>query len=172
MHELQQRNHQPRHTRHQRPELAGVTFSDSESCSKIIESVLDSNFFLIWDTDSCSASGNHRCNRNSATFVIKQWHLQKPHRLLPLPKIKSDPGSGSGFFTNFLTPLRGPKKNTMFPDSTPALQIRGHLWTEPSRFHSSRSRIASCAKRTEHTTKSIWATGQSTSAHLLSNVFG
>ena len=53
------------------------------------------NFFKYENpSDPCSNSDNHRCNRNSVLFEIKQWHLQTPHRLLLLLKIKSDFGSG------------------------------------------------------------------------------
>jgi len=56
------------------PELAGVTFSDSAPIPKILNPnpVLDPKFFKILDSDSCSNSGNHGCNRNSSMFEHKQ----------------------------------------------------------------------------------------------------
>ena len=50
--------------------------------------------FLIWKSHSCSDSGyNYRSNRNLTMFLLKKW----PHRLLLLPKFKSDCGFGSRF---------------------------------------------------------------------------
>ena len=31
--------------------------------------------FQIWESDSYSDSGNHRCNRNSAMLLLKQWYV-------------------------------------------------------------------------------------------------
>ena len=41
-------------------------------------------------------SGCNRCNQNSAMFILKKYHIWKPHRLLLL-KMKSDSGSTSCF---------------------------------------------------------------------------
>jgi len=46
-------------------EVAGVTFSDSASVSKFLNPDLGPTFFQIWESDSCSNSGNNRCNQNS-----------------------------------------------------------------------------------------------------------
>jgi len=62
------------------------------SCSKIFES--RSGNFQIWESYSCSDSGyNHRSYLNFLMFLLKKW----PHRLLLLPRLKIDSGSGSGF---------------------------------------------------------------------------
>jgi len=42
------------------------------SCSKFFDAHPPSKFFQIWESESYSNSGNHRCNRNLAMFVIKQ----------------------------------------------------------------------------------------------------
>ena len=43
--------------------------------------------FLIWESDSCLDSGyNHQSNLNLPMLLFKKW----PHRLLLLPKLKSD----------------------------------------------------------------------------------
>jgi len=71
-------------------EVAGVTFSDSDSVPVPQFSNPDprSNFFQIRESDPCSNSGKHRCNRHSATSVLKKPHLWRPRRLLLLLKIK------------------------------------------------------------------------------------
>jgi len=61
------------------------------SCSKKFESRSGFGNFQI------SESGYHRSNRNLSMFFLKKW----PHRLLLLPKLKSDSGSGSVFLQNF-----------------------------------------------------------------------
>jgi len=86
------------------PEVAGVTFSDSDSAPilKVLNPGPDSKsgpdpgpeIFQIWESDPCSDSGyNHRSNHNLPMFLLKK----RPHRLLLLPKLKSDCGSGSRF---------------------------------------------------------------------------
>ena len=73
-------------------EVAGVTFSDSDSTRvpKFLNPGPDPAILQIWESDSCSDSGgNHRSNRNLLMFLLKKW----PHRLLLLPKLKSDSGS-------------------------------------------------------------------------------
>ena len=77
-------------------EVAGVTFSDSDSAPdpKFLNPDPGPAIFQIWESDSCSASGyNHRSNRKLPKFLLNKW----PHRLLLLPKGKSDSGSGSVF---------------------------------------------------------------------------
>jgi len=76
----------------------------------------------IWESDSCSDSCyNHRSNRNLPMFLLKKW----PHRLLLLPKLKSDTGSG---FSKYLTPDPGPKENLRIPpETTPIIRILCHL---------------------------------------------
>jgi len=86
-------------------------------------------FFKFYESDSYSDSGNnHRSNRNLLMFLLKKW----PHRLLLLPKLKSDSGSGFDFSQIFDSPTRsGPKeKRRILPESTPELLIRCHLWSE------------------------------------------
>ena len=75
-------------------EVAGVTFSDSDSAPVPTFQNPDPcpAIFQVWEFDSCSDSGyNHRSNRNLPMFLLKKW----PHRHLLLPKLKSEPGSGS-----------------------------------------------------------------------------
>jgi len=61
------------------PVVARFTFlySDSASVSKFInpDPHPAPKFFQIWESDPCSNSANHRCNRNSSMFVFKQWHV-------------------------------------------------------------------------------------------------
>ena len=71
----------------------GCSFAELRLCSKFLNPNPYPKFFQIWKSDSCSNSGNHWCNRNSAMFGLKQWHLQRPRRLLLLPKILSYFGS-------------------------------------------------------------------------------
>ena len=76
--------------------MAGVTFSDSDSAPvpKFLNPGPDLAIFQIWESDSCSDSGyNHRSTGNLPMFLSKKWL----HRLLLLPKWKSDSGSGSVF---------------------------------------------------------------------------
>jgi len=79
-------------------EVAGVTFSDSNSA--LVPTFLNQgpdqgpSILQILESDSCSDSGyNHRSNGNLPMLLHKKW----PHRLLLLPKWRSDSGSGSGF---------------------------------------------------------------------------
>jgi len=77
-------------------EVAGVTFSDSDSAP--VPKFLNPRpaILKVWESDSCSDSGyNHRANRNLSMLLPKKW----PHRLLLLPKWKSD--SGSAFLQIF-----------------------------------------------------------------------
>jgi len=73
-------------------EVAGVTFSDSDSVP--VPKFFNPAFLQISESDFCSDSGyNHWSNHNLPMFLPKKW----PHRLLLLPKWKSDSGSGFGF---------------------------------------------------------------------------
>ena len=77
-----------------RPEVAGVTFShsDSDPVPKFLNP--GPAIFQIWESDSCSDSSYyHRSNHILPVFLLKKW----PHRALLLLKLISDPGSGSGF---------------------------------------------------------------------------
>jgi len=79
-------------------EVAGVTFSDSDSAPipKFLNPVPDPGpaILQIWESDSYSDSGyNHWSNRILHMFLLKKW----PHRLLLLLKWKSYFGSGFGF---------------------------------------------------------------------------
>jgi len=84
-------------------QVARVTFSDSDSASvpKFLNPYPAQKFFWIWESDSFSNSANHQCNRNSAAFVLKQWHLKNLRGLLLLLKMKSDSRSGSAFQKTF-----------------------------------------------------------------------
>jgi len=96
------------------------------SCSKIFESGPDLAILRIWESDSCSDSGHNRWyNRNLPMFLLKKWQ----HRLLLLPKWKSDPGSG--FSQIFYSGPDRKEKPRIFPESTPALQIQSHLCHVP-----------------------------------------
>jgi len=110
----------------QLPEVAGVIYSDSYSAPvpKFLNPVPGTEIFHIWESDSCSDSGyNHQSNLNWPMFLLKKW----PHRLLLLPKLKSDSGAGP-VFPKFSTPDPGPKgKFRILPESTPVLRIRSHL---------------------------------------------
>ena len=62
--------------------------------------------------------------------IYSCFYFRNDNRLLLLPKLKSDPGSGSSF-PKFLTPGPdpGPKEKRRFlPESTPVIRIRSHLW--------------------------------------------
>jgi len=109
------------------PEVAGVTFSNSDSAPvpKFLNPCPGSAIFQIWESDSCSDSGyNHRSNRNSPMFLLKKW----PHRLLLLSKLKCDSGSG---FSQIFDSGSGPKeKRRIQTESTPVIRIRSHVcWT-------------------------------------------
>jgi len=72
---------------HWPPEVAGVTFSDSDSAPAPKFLNPGPAILQIWESDSCSDSGyNHRSIRNLPMFLLKKW----PHRILLLPKWKSD----------------------------------------------------------------------------------
>jgi len=78
--------------------VAEVTFSDSDSTPvpKFLNPDPGPAIFQISESDSCSDSGyNHWSNRNLPMFLLQK----RPHRLLLLPKFKSD--SGSVFSWNF-----------------------------------------------------------------------
>ena len=71
-------------------EVAAVTFLVFDSA--LVPKILNPEMFQIWESDSWSDSGcNHRSSRNLPKFSLKKW----PHRLLLLPKFKSDSGSWS-----------------------------------------------------------------------------
>ena len=77
-------------------------------------------FFQIWESDSCSDSGNHRCSRKSAVFVLKQWYLQRPRRFLLVPKIKTDSGCGFSqiFYSSSGSDFKKKKQNLARVDSS------------------------------------------------------
>jgi len=110
------------------PEVAGVTFSDSDAAPvpKFLNRGPDLAILRIWESDSCSDSGHNRWyNRNLPMFLLKKWQ----HRLLLLPKWKSDPGSG--FSQIFYSGPDRKEKPRIFPESTPALRIQSHLCYVP-----------------------------------------
>jgi len=51
--------------------MAVVTFSDSKCAPvpKFLNPDLGPKIFQIWESESCSDSGYHGCNRNSAMFI-------------------------------------------------------------------------------------------------------
>ena len=79
-----------------RTPLAIVTFSDPDSSPvpKFLNLGPGQKLFQIWESDCSSDSSNRRCNRKSAMFLLKQWRLYKPCRLLLLPKINNNFESG------------------------------------------------------------------------------
>jgi len=67
-----------------KPKVTGVTFSESASVQMFPDP--GSNFFQIWESDSCSDSVNHQCHRNLACLYwsndIYENHADyKPRRL-------------------------------------------------------------------------------------------
>jgi len=116
------------------PEVAGVTFSDSDSAPVPkflnLDPVPGPAILQIWESDSCSDSGyNHRSNRNLPMFLPKKW----PHRLLLLPKWKIDSGSASGFH-KFSTPGPDPgskEKRRILSESNLVSRIQSHLCPTP-----------------------------------------
>jgi len=96
-------------------EVAGVTFSDSDSTPvpKFLNPGPDPGpeIFLILESESCSESDyNHRSNRNLPRFLLKIC----PHRLLLLPRLKSDSGPGP-FFSKIFDSLSGSERKTQNP---------------------------------------------------------
>jgi len=77
--------------------------------------------FQIWESDSCSDFGYHRCNRNSAMFLPNKCHIWKSHRLLLL-KMENCYRSRSGFL-HFFYSGAGSERKTQdpagFDSSTP-----------------------------------------------------
>jgi len=55
------------------------------------------DLFQIWESDSCSDSGYHQSSWEFTHILLKKL----PNRLLQLPKLKSDPGFGSGLSQMF-----------------------------------------------------------------------
>jgi len=108
------------------------------SCSKFLNP--GPAILQIWESDSCSDSGyNRQSNCNLPMFLPKKWL----HRLLLLPKWKSDSGPAP-FFHKFLTPgpdLGPREKRRILPDSTPVIRIRSHLWSTLTLFTLHRYRI-------------------------------
>jgi len=94
-------------------EVAGVTFSDSDSVP--VPKILNSGpeMFQIWQSDTCSDSGYYRSIRNVPMFLLEKW----PHRILLLHKLESD----SGFSQNFDTGsgFGSERKRRILPESTP-----------------------------------------------------
>ena len=114
------------------PEVAGVTFSDSDSAPvlKFWNPRPDPGpaILQIWESDTCSDSGcSHQSNLNLSMFLLKKL----PNRLLLLPKLKKVTPIPGPVFPKFLTPVPdpGPKeKRRIRPESTPVIRIRSHLW--------------------------------------------
>jgi len=113
------------------PEVAGVTFSDSESAPvpKFLNPDPGPAIFQIWQSDSCSDSGyNHRSNHNLPMFLLRNDPIDSYCQNW---KATPDPGP---VFHKFLTPGLdpGPKeKRRILPESNPALRTRCHLCRLP-----------------------------------------
>ena len=106
-------------------EVAGVTFSDSDSVP--VPKFLNPGppIFQNWESDSCSRSGyNHRSNRNLPVFYLRNDHIDSC--CCRNWKVTPDP-----VFPKFLSPGPdpGPKeKRRILPESTSPLWIRSYLW--------------------------------------------
>jgi len=94
-------------------EVARVTFSETSPVPKFLNPA--PKFFQFWESDFCSNSANYQCNRNSTMCVIKQWHLNRPRRLLLLAKIKSD----SWYSFSQIIDSGSEWKHGILPESTP-----------------------------------------------------
>jgi len=100
------------------------------SCSKMFDSGSGLAILQIWESDSCSDSGyNHRSSRNLPMFLLTKW----PCRVLLLPKLKIDSGSGSGFSQIFDSGFERKTQNSAVVDSgnpypAPRLACRGYTF--------------------------------------------
>ena len=118
------------------PEVAGVTFSDSDSAPvpKFLNPGPDpvATIFLIWESDSCSDYGyNHRSNRNLPMFYLTNDNTDSCY--CRNWKATPDPGP---VFHKFLT--LGPKERCkILPESNPAIRIQYHLCFPLAFAHSS-----------------------------------
>ena len=109
--------------------VTGVTFSDSDS-TPVPKFLIPAPAILqVWESNSSSESGyNHWSNHILLMFLPKKWL----HRLLLLPRWKSDSGSGSGFH-QFLSPDPDPKgKRRVLPESTPVQRWPESLFQTPT----------------------------------------
>jgi len=89
---------------------------------------LDPKNFQIWESDSCSNSGDHPSKRNSGLLIIKQWHLLKITQTPAIAENKKRLRIQVRFFINFWYQFWIlVNKRWILTDSTPALRIRGHL---------------------------------------------
>ena len=110
-----------------KPEVAGVTFSESDFAP--VKKFLNPGpgIFQIWESDPCSDSGyNHRPNRKFPMFLLKTW----PHRLLLLHKLKNDSRPGS-VVSQILTPGPDPGPKEKRRTCRSRLRIRSHLCHKP-----------------------------------------
>ena len=121
-------------------EVAGVTFSDSDSAPvpKFLNPDPGPAIFQILKSDSRC---NHRSSRNLPMFFLKKW----PFRLLLLLKLKSDPDPGLAF-PKFLTPGPHPgakEKRRILPELTPdpVPPLVNYCWIEECSPSLNRSRI-------------------------------
>ena len=113
-------------------EVAGATFSDSDSSPVPKYFNPSPKIFLISESDSCSDSGYRRSKRNLPMFLLKKW----PLRLLPLPELKSDSGSGSIFSQIFHSGSERKRQNPAGVDSgsmAPS-EKRNHQKDKSSKF--------------------------------------
>jgi len=91
-------------------EVAGFTFSDSNSAP--VPKFLNPGpeIFQICESGSCSDSGYHQFNRNLSIFFLRNDHADSCYcrngKMTPGPK----------------------EKRGILPESTPTLRIRGPLW--------------------------------------------
>ena len=61
---------------HERPDMVRVTFPDYAPVLNFLNPDPGQQVFQIWESDSCSNSGNHWRNRNSAIFDLETWHFK------------------------------------------------------------------------------------------------
>ena len=95
-----------------KPEVVGVTFSDSDSTPVPKFFNPGPGILQIWESYSFSDSGyNHWSNRNLPMFLLKKWS----HILLLLLKWKSDSESGSVFTNFWLRTRSGSERKTQNP---------------------------------------------------------
>jgi len=109
------------------PEVAGVTFSDSDSAPvpQFLnpDSGPDTEIFQIWESYSSSDSSYHRSNRNLPVLYLRNDHADSYY----CQNWEVDPGP---VFNNFFTAASdpGPKeKRRILPETTPARRIHGNL---------------------------------------------
>ena len=130
-------------------EVAGVTFSDSDSAPAPLSLNpvrVRKILYLNWESDSCPDSRYYRCNGNSAMFLLKKLHLEDHAHSCYCRKWQVTPDSGR-VFHKFLT-LAPKEKRRILAELTPVLRIRGHLWSKGVRLYHRTPRFATSKNKT------------------------